>query len=134
MAEREGIRTPDSRPLIMICSRAQMCHEAECAGSLKKQAIGRDITLGRSRPGFRVRAGFDSGRGDCGDRNGMARAYAPGSLLFYFCQLCRASSCWHFCWYRQQSTTKITLHSNGYGSGRVSARGTKLKTQTITIT
>ena len=22
-------------------------------------------------PGFRVRAGFDSGRGDCGDRNGM---------------------------------------------------------------
>jgi len=28
---------------------------------------------------------FDSGRGDCGDRNGMAGAYAPGSLLFYFC-------------------------------------------------
>jgi hypothetical protein len=35
------IRTPDSRPLIMICSRAQMCREAECAGTLKKQAIGR---------------------------------------------------------------------------------------------
>jgi hypothetical protein len=25
-------------------------------------------------------------------------------------------------WYRQQLTKKITLHSNGYGSGRVSAR------------
>ena len=31
----------------------------------------------------------------------MARARAPGSLLFYFCQLYRASSCWYFCWYRQ---------------------------------
>src|SRR5207244_4980179 len=80
------------------------------------------------------RAGFDSGRGDCGDRNGMARAYAPVSLLFYFCQLYRASSCWYSCWYRQQSTKKITLHSNGYGGGRVSARGTRLKTSIITIT
>jgi hypothetical protein len=64
----------------------------------------------------------------------MARAYAPARLLFYFCQLYRASSCWYFCWYRQQSTKKITLHSNGYGSGRVSAKGTTKKMQIITTT
>src|SRR5437870_2737780 len=63
----------------------------------------------------------------------MARAYAPGSLLFYFCQLYRASSCWYSCWYRQQSTKKITLHSNGYGGGRVSARGTKLRRCAATL-
>jgi len=38
-------------------------------------------------PGFRVRAGFDSDRDDCGDRNGMRRALLPWSLLFYFYQL-----------------------------------------------
>ena len=36
---------------------------------------------------IRVRAGFDSGRGDCGDRNGMGARLLPRSLLFYFCQL-----------------------------------------------
>jgi hypothetical protein len=36
------------------------------------------------RPGFRVRARFDSGRVDCGDRIGMARAYAPGACYFIF--------------------------------------------------
>jgi hypothetical protein len=53
------------------------------------KTLPRGVTLGRSRPGFRVRAGFDSGRSDSGDLNGMARARAPGSLLFYFCQLYR---------------------------------------------
>ena len=34
--------------------------------------------------GFRVAAGFDSGRGDCGDRNGMGRACWRGvcNLIF----------------------------------------------------
>ena len=35
-------------------------------------------------PEFRVRAGFDSDRCDCGDRNGMGACLLPGSLLFYF--------------------------------------------------
>jgi hypothetical protein len=51
----------------------------------------------------------------------MARARAPGSLLFYFCQLYRASSCWYFCWYRQQRMTEIILNSISYGIKRLSA-------------
>lgn len=35
-------------------------------------------------PGFAP--GFDSGRRDCGDRNGMGRLL-EGSLQLYFCQL-----------------------------------------------
>jgi hypothetical protein len=34
-------------------------------------------------PGFRVRAGFDSGRGDCGDRNGMGRANAGEPAILF---------------------------------------------------
>jgi len=34
---------------------------------------------------FRISAGFDSGRGDCGVRNGIG-VPAAGSLLFYFCR------------------------------------------------
>jgi len=34
-------------------------------------------------PGFRVRAGFDSGRDDCGERNGMGSALLPWSLLLF---------------------------------------------------
>jgi hypothetical protein len=64
----------------------------------------------------------------------MARARAPGSPLIYFCQLYRASSCWYFCWYRQQWVTKIILNSIGYGIKQLSARGTKIQTLIITIT
>jgi hypothetical protein len=86
----------------------------------------------RSRP---ARRDFESEPGSIFRlaRFGIGACQLPGSLLFYFCQLYRASSCWYFCWYRQQSTKKITLHSEGYGSGRVSARGTILKTSTITM-
>jgi hypothetical protein len=61
---------------------------------------------------------------NCGVRNGMGRACAPGSLQFYFCQLCRASACWYSCWYREELAKKNTSYSNGYGISRVSARGT----------
>jgi hypothetical protein len=42
-------------------------------------------THDKTLAGIRVRAGFDSGRGDCGDRKGMGACLLPGSLLFYFC-------------------------------------------------
>jgi hypothetical protein len=42
----------------------------------------------RSIPtGFRVKAGFYSGRSECGDPNGMGRACCRGASCFYFCQL-----------------------------------------------
>ena len=45
-------------------------------------------TLVRSiPPEIRVKAGFDSGRTDCGGRSSMGQCLLPGSLLFYFCQL-----------------------------------------------
>jgi hypothetical protein len=47
----------------------------------------RDIALGRVPLGLRVGAGFDSGRGDFGDRHGKGRACCRGGLLFYFYQL-----------------------------------------------
>jgi hypothetical protein len=34
-------------------------------------------------PGFRVRAGFDSSRGDCGDRSGMGQAAAGGARCLF---------------------------------------------------
>ena len=44
-------------------------------------------TLVRSiPPEIRVKAGFDSGRTDCGGRSSMGQCLLPGSLLFYFCQ------------------------------------------------
>jgi hypothetical protein len=58
----------------------------------------------------------------------------PRSPLFYFFQLIRASACWYFCWYRQQSATKIVSNSIAYGNRRLSARGTRLKISIITIT
>jgi hypothetical protein len=38
------------------------------------------------------------------------------------------------CWYRQQSTIKVTSNSDGYGTKRLPARGTRHKIQAITIT
>jgi hypothetical protein len=82
----------------------------------------------RSIPtGVRIRAGFDSRRGDCGDRNGMGRACCRGACCFIFASYYRASSCWYFRWYRPPSTTKTTSNSNGYGIRRLPARGTNLR-------
>ncbi len=64
----------------------------------------------------------------------MARAVLlPRHLLFIFASEYRASSCWYLCWYRQQSTMKVTSKSNGYGIRRLPARGTKPKTSAIAI-
>jgi hypothetical protein len=64
----------------------------------------------------------------------MGRACCRGACCFIFVGEYRASSCWYLCWYRQQSTMKVTSNSNGYGSRQLSARGTRMKTHTITIT
>jgi hypothetical protein len=64
---------------------------------------------------------FDSDQGDCGVRNGIG-VPAAGSLLFIFVDEYRAPSCWYLCWYRQQSTIKVTSNSNGYGTKRLPAR------------
>jgi hypothetical protein len=60
----------------------------------------------------------------------MARAVLlPRHLLFIFASEYRASSCWYLCWYRQQSTMKVTSNSNGYGIRRLPARGTNQAVQ-----
>jgi hypothetical protein len=86
-----------------------------------------DLTiLGQVDPnGKSNQAGFDSGRAVVETRNGMSCARCRGACCFIFASYYRTSSCWYFCWYRQQSTMNITLNSNGYSGGRVSARGTK---------
>jgi hypothetical protein len=80
-----------------------------------------------------IRAGFDSNWDDPGDRSGMGRSLLQGACCFIFCELYGVSACWYFCWYRQQLKTKITVNSNGYGTRRLSARGTRLKISAITI-
>jgi hypothetical protein len=52
---------------------------------------------------------------------------AAGKPAVLFLSEYRASSCWYLCWYRQQSTTKVTSNSNCYASKQLSARGTKLR-------
>jgi hypothetical protein len=56
----------------------------------------------KSSAGFRVGAGFDSGRRGCGDRNGIGRACCKGACYFIFASYYCASACWYLCWYRQQ--------------------------------
>ncbi|UPJ49070.1 hypothetical protein IVB30_39880 [Bradyrhizobium sp. 200] len=41
------------------------------------------------------------------------------ACCFIFASRYRASSCWYYCWYQQQSMTKIVSNSNGYGIGVV---------------
>jgi hypothetical protein len=62
----------------------------------------------------------------------MGRDFAeePAGLFF---QLIRASACWYLCWYRQQSPIKVTSNSDGYGTKRLPARGTTVKSIIITI-
>jgi hypothetical protein len=48
--------------------------------------------------------------GDRGDKNRMDRAAAE-RLRIYFASQYLASSCWYFCWYRQQQATKINVIS-----------------------
>jgi hypothetical protein len=57
----------------------------------------------------------------------MGRACCRGACYFIFVGEYRASSCWYLCWYRQQSTIKVTSNSNGYGTKRLPARGTNLR-------
>jgi hypothetical protein len=73
---------------------------------------------------FRLSAGFDSGRGNYGDRNGMGACRLLGACCFILASQYRSLSCWYFCWYRQLSTMKTTSNSNCYGIRRLSARGT----------
>ena len=48
--------------------------------------------------------------------------------------LAQHPACWYLCWYRQQSTMKVTSNSNGYGIRPLPARGTTEKTVVITTT
>jgi hypothetical protein len=57
----------------------------------------------------------------------MGRACCRGACCFIFVGEYRASSCWYLCWYRQQSTIKVTLNSNGYGTKGLPARGTNFQ-------
>ena len=58
----------------------------------------------------------------------MGRAYCRGACCFILASwIHRASSCWYFCWYRQQLTDKMNLNSDGYGNRRLPARGTTLR-------
>jgi hypothetical protein len=77
-----------------------------------------------SPPEIRIEAGFDSGRGDCGDQKGMGRTRCRGACCFIFASSYRVSSCWYFRWYQPPSMMKTILNSNGYGIRRLSARGT----------
>ncbi len=51
----------------------------------------------------------------------------PEACCFYFLSANHASSCWYLCWYRQQYKKKFAFDSIGYGTRRLSARGTKLR-------
>lgn len=53
-----------------------------------------------------------------------ARLLAGSQLLLFFACQSRPSACWYFCWYRQQSATKIISNSISYGIRRLPARGT----------
>jgi len=47
---------------------------------------------------------------------------SPGSQAENFFSSSRASACWYFCWYRQESKKKITSNPGGYGIMRLPAR------------
>jgi hypothetical protein len=81
-------------------------------------------------PGVRVRAGFDSGQGELWspERHRRARCRKPAGL---FLSANHASSCWYLCWYRQQYKKKFAFNSIGYGTRRLSARGTILPSALI---
>ena len=77
-----------------------------------------DIGLGRSRSNCdpsRVR--FQLGRFWRPERHGAFPL--QGACCFIFASSYRASACWYFCWYRQQSKTKTATNSNGYGTRRL---------------
>ena len=57
------------------------------------------------------RVRFRSGRLWSLERHRRARCAKPA--VFIFVGEYRASSCWYLCWYRQQSTDKMNLESDG---------------------
>jgi hypothetical protein len=98
-------------------------------GPHRRETFGSLTTVAKSSidpTGVRVRAGFDSGRGELWspERHRRARCRKPAGL---FLSANHASSCWYLCWYRQQYKKKFAFNSIGYGTRRLSARGTTLR-------
>jgi hypothetical protein len=92
-SEELKVTDPDSR-LSLTC----------VAVSTSSSRFGSLTTVAKSSidpPGVRVRAGFDSGRGELWspERHRRARCRKPAGL---FLSANHASSCWYLCWYRQQ--------------------------------
>jgi len=69
--------------------------------------------LGRSRLDFESEPGSIPVGAivETGTAWGVPAAGEPA--YFIFASQYRASACWYFCWYRQQSTMKIASNSNG---------------------
>jgi hypothetical protein len=117
-SEELRVTDPDSR-VSLTC----------VAVSTSSSRFGSLTTVAKSSidpPGVRVRAGFDSGRGELWspERHRRARCRKPAGL---FLSANHASSCWYLCWYRQQYKKKFAFNSIGYGTRRLSARGTTLR-------
>jgi hypothetical protein len=112
-SEELRVTDPDSR-VSLTC----------VAVSTSSSRFGSLTTVAKSSidpPGVRVRAGFDSGRGELWspERHRRARCRKPAGL---FLSANHASSCWYLCWYRQQYKKKFAFNSIGYGTRRLSAR------------
>jgi hypothetical protein len=117
-SEELKVTDPDSR-VSLTC----------VAVSTSSSRFGSLTTVAKSSidpPGVRVRAGFDSGRGELWspERHRRAHCRKPAGL---FLSANHASSCWYLCWYRQQYKKKFAFNSIGYGTRRLSARGTTLR-------
>jgi hypothetical protein len=83
-----------AREGISVTSRDRRFRRRLCVHMTKDLPLTSQYHVRSIPPGFRVRAGFDSGRGDCGDRNGMGVPMPAGESHMDLLPLLRCFASW----------------------------------------